>query len=186
MAGGSEIALVLHPQRDPGVVLDEIGRWASSHGSRLLLRAEDAARWSGEVTVVSDAELAARADAVVSLVGDGTMLGALRLVARRPVPVLGVNHGRLGFLVEVTPPALTDALERLAAGEFTGEDHGCLGADAEGAELPTRLAFNAVVLTRHGRTGTVSVDLAVGGLHYGYYRCDAVVVATPNGSTAYN
>src|SRR4051812_26060006 len=121
MAGGSEIALVLHPQRDPGVVLDEIGRWASSHGSRLLLRAEDAARWSGEVTVVSDAELAARADAVVSLGGDGTMLGALRLVARRPVPVLGVNIGSLGFLVEVQPEVLPDALDRLQRSDFTIE-----------------------------------------------------------------
>ena len=149
-------------------------------------RAQDRERLPGAVEVVPDAAFVDGVDGIVSLGGDGTMLGALRLVARRPVPVLGVNHGRLGFLVEVTPPALTDALERLAAGEFTVEHHGCLVADAEGAELTTRLAFNDVVLTRHGRTGTVSVDLAVGGLHYGYYRCDAVVVATPNGSTAYN
>src|SRR4051812_20362950 len=130
MAGGSEIALVLHPQRDPGVVLDEIGRWASSHGSRLLLRPEDAARWSGEVTVVSDAELAARADAVVSLGGDGTMLGALRLVARRPVPVLGVNIGSLGFLVEIQPEELADALDRLERVDFTIEQHSALWVGA--------------------------------------------------------
>src|SRR5262245_34784594 len=104
MGDGPHIGLVLHPTRDPGAVLDTISDWATSHGSRLLMRPEDAARWAGEPTVVSAAELAARADAVVSLGGDGTMLGALRLVARRPVPVLGVNLGSVGFLVEVQPP----------------------------------------------------------------------------------
>src|SRR5215211_4404629 len=102
------IALVLHPRRDPGSVLDAIGTWATSHGSRLLMRSADAARWDGECEVVSDAELAEHADAVVSLGGDGTMLGALRLVARRPVPVLGVNIGNLGFLVEVEPSEVPD------------------------------------------------------------------------------
>ena len=120
------IALVLHPRRDPGPVLDAIGAWAASHGSRLLMRPDDAARWDGDATVVSDAELAERADAVVSLGGDGTMLGALRLVARRPVPVLGVNLGNLGFLVEVQPEELPDALDRLERGDFTIEQHSAL------------------------------------------------------------
>src|SRR5690349_13689918 len=115
------IALVLHPRRDPGSVLDAIGAWATSHGSRLLMRSADAARWDGPVEVVGEAELAEQADAVVSLGGDGTMLGALRMVARRPVPVLGVNLGHLGFLVEVQPDELMDALDRLERLDFTIE-----------------------------------------------------------------
>ena len=121
MGGGPEIALVLHPRRDPGAVLDAIGSWAATHGSRLLMRAADAGRWDGDATIVPDAELAERAIAVVSLGGDGTMLGALRLVARRPVPVLGVNLGNVGFLVEVQPDELSDALDRLEQSEFTVE-----------------------------------------------------------------
>jgi NAD+ kinase len=79
VAGGPDIAFVLRPRRDPGPVLDAVGNWAATHGSRLLMRAEDAARaWDGDVAVVSDAELAERAD-VVSPGGDGAMLGALRL-----------------------------------------------------------------------------------------------------------
>ncbi len=61
MAGGRDIALVLHPRRDPGPVREAIGDWASSHGSRLLMRAGDAARWRGDVTVEADPELAERA-----------------------------------------------------------------------------------------------------------------------------
>jgi NAD+ kinase len=181
VAGGPNIALVLHPRRDPGAVLDGIGNWATSHGSRLLVRAEDAARWDGDVTVVSDAELAERADAVVSLGGDGTMLGALRLVARRPVPVLGVNIGSLGFLVEVQPEEVPRALDRLERLDFTIERHSALwlGADDEA------VAFNDLALVRVPGDGVVEATLAVGGQRMGRYRCDGLVISTSIGSTAY-
>jgi NAD+ kinase len=179
--GGPDIALVLHPSRDPGPVLDAIGDWAISHSSRLLMRAEDAARWEGDATVVSDAELAERANAVVALGGDGTMLGALRLVAHRPVPVLGVNIGSLGFLVEVQPEELPDALDRIERGEFTIEQHSglWLGADDEA------VAFNDLALVRVPGDGVVEAALAVGGQRMGRYRCDGLVISTSIGSTAY-
>ena len=184
--GVRSLGLVLHPTRDVTASVTTVCAWAKEHGAPVLGRVQDHGRVPPEVEVVPDAAFVDRVDGIVSLGGDGTMLGALRLVAKRPVPLLGVNHGHLGFLVEVTPPGLEQALERLAAGDFTVEHHGCLVVDAGRADLGPRLAFNDVVLTRPARSGTVSVDLSVGGLHYGYYRCDAVVVATPNGSTAYN
>jgi NAD+ kinase len=181
VAGGPEIALVLHPRRDPGQVLDAIGSWATSHGSRLLMRSADAARWDGDATVVSDAELTERADAVVSLGGDGTMLGALRLVARRPVPVLGVNLGNLGFLVEIQPADLMDALDRLERLDFTIEQHSALwlGADDEA------VAFNDLALVRVPGDGVVEAAVSVGGQRMGRYRCDGLVISTSIGSTAY-
>jgi NAD+ kinase len=180
VGGGPDIGLVLHPRRDPGRVLDDIGSWAISHGSRLLLRTQDAARWDGNVTVVSDAELAARADAVVSLGGDGTMLGALRLVARRPVPVLGVNLGNLGFLVEVQPEELPAALDQLEREDFTIEEHSALWLGGDEA-----VAFNDLALVRVPGDGVVEATLAVGGKRMGRYRCDGLVFSTSIGSTAY-
>lgn len=180
MAGGPEIALVLHPRRDPGAVLDTIGAWARSHGSRLLMREQDGARRDGDATLVSDAELAERADAVLSLGGDGTMLGALRLVARRPVPVLGVNLGNLGFLVEVQPDELPDALDRLERLDFTIEPHS--GLWLNGTEA---VAFNDVALVRVPGDGVVEATIAVGGQRMGRYRCDGLVISTSIGSTAY-
>src|SRR5919107_542396 len=174
------IALVLHPRRDPGAVLDAIGAWASSHGSRLLMRPADAARWDGAVDVVGDTELVDRADAVVSLGGDGTMLGALRLVARRPVPVLGVNLGNLGFLVEVQPPELPHALDRLERGDFTIEEHSGLWLGGDEA-----VAFNDLAFVRVPGDGVVEATLAVGGQQMGRYRCDGLVISTSIGSTAY-
>ena len=180
MAGGPQIALVLHPRRDPGPVLDKIGDWATTHCSRLLMRAADAARWDGGAMAVSDAELAERADAVVSLGGDGTMLGALRLVARRPVPVLGVNLGNLGFLVEVQPEELHDALDRLERSDFTIERHSALWLGGEEA-----VAFNDLALVRVPGDGVVEATIAVGGQRMGRYRCDGLVISTAIGSTAY-
>jgi NAD+ kinase len=182
VGGGPDIALVLHPERDPGAVLDAIGTWATSHGSRLLIRTQDAARWDGDVTVVSDAELTERASAVVSLGGDGTMLGALRLVAHRPVPVLGVNLGSLGFLVEIEPEELPDALDRLERSDFTIEEHNALWL-GEGAD--EAVAFNDLALVRVPGDGVVEATLAVGGQRMGRYRCDGLVISTSIGSTAY-
>src|SRR3954468_14660510 len=179
---GPEIALVLHPRRDPGLVLDAIEAWAATHGSRLLLREQDAARWDGDVTVVSDAELIARADAVLSLGGDGTMLGALRLVAPRPVPVLGVNLGHLGFLVEVQPEELPDALDRLERSDFTIEQHSALWLGADGNEA---VAFNDLAFVRVPGDGVVEATLAIGGQRMGRYRCDGLVISTSIGSTAH-
>ena len=180
MGNASDIALVLHPSRDPGHVLDAIGAWAEAHGSRLMMRPADAARWDGEVSVVTDAELAERAHAVLALGGDGTMLGALRLVARRPVPVLGVNIGSLGFLVEVQPEELPEALDRLDRNDFTIEEHNALWlGDSEA------VAFNDLALVRVPGDGVVEASLSVGGQRMGRYRCDGLVLSTSIGSTAY-
>jgi len=180
MGGGPDIAIVLHPSRDAGPVLDVIGGWMTAHGNRLLMRAADAERWNGDAVVVSDAELAERAGAVVALGGDGTMLGALRLVARRPVPVLGVNIGSLGFLVEVQPDELPAALDRLAREDFTIEQHSALWLGGDEA-----VAFNDLALVRVPGDGVVEATIAVGGQRMGRYRCDGLVISTSMGSTAY-
>jgi hypothetical protein len=90
----------------------------------VIVDERDAARVPDAVEPVSEAQPVAQADALISLGGDGTMLGALRLVAGRPVPILGANLGSLGFLVEVQPHELDAALDRLDTGDYTIEEHG--------------------------------------------------------------
>jgi NAD+ kinase len=180
------VGLVLHPSKPVSSSVEAILARAADEPIQVLARESDRARVPAGVEIVPDDEFVARVEAIVSLGGDGTMLGAMRLMVDRPVPVLGVNHGNLGFLVEVSPAELPAALKQVAAGEFTVELHPCLEIDAEGAALTTSHGFNDVVLSRPGRTGAISVDLTVNDVHYGYYRGDAVIVATPTGSTAYN
>lgn len=188
------LGLVVHPSKPTGDSIATLARWTSAHGVRLVAREQDRQRigavvssraGAAAVDVVADAEFTAVVDGVVALGGDGTMLGAMRLVVGRPVPVLGVNHGNLGFLVEVSPSELEASLAQLVSGDFTVEARSCLAAGA-GVPLATRFGFNDVVLARLGRTGAVSVDLTVNDQQYGYYKADALVVSTSSGSTAYN
>ncbi|MGI5240787.1 NAD(+)/NADH kinase [Dactylosporangium sp. CA-139066] len=182
------LGLVMHPRKAVGdsvaTILDSVATILDAGRDqpiRVVVREPDRERVPGGVEVVDEAAFVREVDGLIALGGDGTMLGAMRLVVERPVPVLGVNHGNLGFLVEVAPGELPAALQRLAEGDFTIERHACLETDAE-----PRFGFNDVVLARGSCTGAVSVDLWVNDVRYGYYRADAVVVATPTGSTAYN
>jgi NAD+ kinase len=93
----------------------------------------------------------------------------------------------VGFLVEIEPPELEGALERLSAGDYQLEPHHALEARLFWSGARTDyLAFNDLTIVRRPGAGQVSADLSVGGLGYGYYRADAIVAATPAGSTAYN
>jgi NAD+ kinase len=175
------IGLVLHPVKPVDKSLETILAFARGRPCRVLARESDRGRVPAGVEIVPEERFVREADGVIALGGDGTMLGAMRLFAERPAPVLGVNHGNLGFLVEVSPPELPAALEKMASGDFTVEQYSCLELTTD----RTHYAFNDVVLSRPGR-GAVSIDLEVNSLQYGYYRSDAVIVSTPTGSTAYN
>jgi len=177
------VGLVLHPRSDPTPVVEKLTSWASSHGKRVIVDARDAARVPDTVDPVSEAQLVEQADVLVSLGGDGTMLGALRLVAHRPVPVLGVNLGHLGFLVEIEPQELDAALDRLDMGDYTIEEHSA-AVLTDGSD--ESVAFNDVALASVPGEGAVQALLTVAGRASGRYRCDALVVATPIGSTAYS
>jgi NAD+ kinase len=135
------------------------------------------------VEPVSAAQLVDQADALISLGGDGTMLGALRLVAGNPVPVLGVNLGHLGFLVEVEPHEVDAALDRLDTGDYTIEEH---SAAVLRKGFDESVAFNDIALASVPGEGAVQALLSVNGRPSGRYRCDALVMATPIGSTAYS
>ena len=175
--------LVLHPRADPTPVAEKLTSWARSHGKEIIGDARDAERLPDGVEPVSEKQLVAEAEALISLGGDGTMLGALRLVAARPVPVLGVNLGSLGFLVEVEPHELDGALDRLERGDFTIEEHSAAVLADGGDEV---VAFNDIALGSVPGEGAVDASLTVMGRASGRYRCDALVIATPIGSTAYS
>lgn len=177
------IGLVLHPTHDPMPAAEKIVDWAQSHGAEVLVDAKDAARCPDGVRGVASDQLAESADALVSIGGDGTMLGALRLVAQRPVPVLGVNLGAVGYLIEVQPDELDAALDRIESGDFTIEEHAAAVLSDGGEQW---VAFNDIALARVPGEGPVQAALSVAGRPAGRYRCDALIIATPIGSSAYS
>jgi NAD+ kinase len=174
--------MVLHPRRDHAEATAMIVEWAGRHGAEVVGLAAEVDRIGGSVRTVDDAELA-KCDLLVSLGGDGTMLRTLRLSQPTGVPVLGFNLGRLGFLAEIDVPALPTALAEVDAGRFTVETRTAVQVEFGGT---TSFAFNDVALVRHPGHPVAAVELRVERQPFVRYAADAVVVATPTGSTAYS
>ena len=127
-------------------------------------------------------------DFVLSLGGDGTMLRTVDLVAREGVPVLGVNLGQLGFLTEVEPPQLEEALRRTLAGGCQIVERMVLSVvvDSDGGAAGKWLALNEAVLEKCSSGHLVRLAVSINGKFFTTYAADGVIVATPTGSTAYN
>ncbi len=158
-------------------------KWASERKVTVLGVEGEADRIPTQVDDVPQDELAKRADLMVSLGGDGTMLRAMRMSAGPRPPVLGVNVGKLGFLAEVDPPEVADALCAIDEHRFTVEARSAVCAEFQDQR---HLAFNDVDLARiPGLSSAAVVELTVEGHPFVRYAADALIVATPTGSTAY-
>jgi NAD+ kinase len=137
--------------------------------------------------VAARREVADTADVLVVLGGDGTLLAAAHLV-HRPVPVLGVNFGSLGFLTEITMPELYPTLEGVLRGEYRYEERSMLRTRVEQRDAPevTDDVLNDVVVTKAALSRIIELDVAVDGLFVSAFRADGLIVSSPTGSTAYN
>lgn len=124
-----------------------------------------------------------QADLLIALGGDGTVLRAAQEAVRLDVPLLGVNLGNTGFLAEVEPEALEDALTRLTAGDWREERRSLLEVTLGDTQY---LALNDAVLTRGGYARLIRLTISVDGSWAEDYRADGLIVATPTGSTGYS
>jgi NAD+ kinase len=177
------VGMVLHPARDSAEAVEAVLGWAKRKGGQVLGLASEIDRLNCAAIGVTAAELARRSELLVSLGGDGTMLRTLRLADRQRAPVLGVNLGKLGFLAEVDVPELPGALSAIDEKEFTIEPR--LAVDAVLGDQVVS-AFNDVALVRYPGQATAAVGVRAAGHPFVSYAADAVVVATPTGSTAYS
>jgi NAD+ kinase len=128
-------------------------------------------------------------DLLITCGGDGTVLRAARAVIPHPVVLLGVNLGRVGFLTEITPEALTPRIEEIAAGAGRIETRAMIETATMrgGEELHDRFdALNDVVIGRRAIGRTVQFSVRTDDTNIGNYRADGVIVATATGSTAYS
>ena len=167
----------------PGV-LNGIRETATRHGVTLCSEPDLAHLWDASVVDLATAPM----DALVTLGGDGTLLRGARGIAGRPVPILGVNLGRVGFLTVATRENALPAIEALFNGHFEIEQRQAIdsrirsGADVR--ELPR--ALNDIVIHKSGVARIIRLDIRVNGESIGPYSADGVIVATPTGSTAYS
>jgi NAD+ kinase len=185
------VALILNRNRPRAATLArEAAAWLSAHDHDVRIPQSDAEAVGLSEYACDDEKLAPGLDLAVSMGGDGTVLRSVHLVARHGIPVLGVNLGHLGYLADVEPDALTEALAQFAEGRYSVEERMMLAVrvDRDG-EGPSRgemhLALNEAVVEKPTAGQVAHVAVTVDGRSLNNYRADGVIVATPTGSTAY-
>lgn len=155
--------------------------------------ASEADGWGGlpdvaDLEVRETDDFAKGLDAVVVLGGDGTFLRAAYLARDAGVPLLGVNLGRLGFLAEVERGDVEVAVARLAAGDYRIEERMTLQVevlDDTGKAVASSWALNEVSIERAVPQRLIVLDVSVGETPFAQVPADALICATPTGSTAY-
>jgi NAD+ kinase len=201
------VALLVNPSNDDAAKLaEEVGGWLAARGHRvrsLLLEPPDRVEEDGTKATLASVTLS-DVDLAVSLGGDGTFLRMIPLAHRAAVPILGVNFGRLGYLLQVHPPDVEAALDRALSGDVVLEERAVVIVSSHGGHVPvdesdpslTRangpagpaewLALNELVVERTFPGHTVRLTTEIDGQPFLNYVADGVLVATPTGSTAYN
>ncbi|MFA5489844.1 MAG: NAD kinase [Candidimonas sp.] len=160
-----------------------------SAGRKVLIESETARNTRiTELPSANYVDIGKQADLAVIMGGDGTMLGAARELADAKVPLIGINHGRLGFITDIPLHSATDALTRVLNGHFNIEERVLLEGRVvrDGQTMFSGLALNDVVLNRAGRGGMIEVRVELDGAFMHSQRSDGLIIATPTGSTAYS
>lgn len=138
--------------------------------------------------VMSHARLGEACDLLIVIGGDGSLLGAARMLARYYVPVLGINRGRLGFLTDILPDEIEERVGAVLAGEYRLEKRFLLNAvvQRDGEKIGRAEALNDVVVNSGTSAKMMEFDLYIDGEFVYHQRSDGLIVSTPTGSTAYS
>jgi len=160
---------------------------------RVLLSDDTPGGPTGARPTVTRVALAAQCQLVIVIGGDGTLLSAARCLAPSKVPILGINQGRLGFLVEVRPEDIEAAVAEALTGQCPIEERALLSVcvrRGDGSQTPPQLAVNDVVLRNLAAIRMLEFETwledADGQWEFiSRHRADGLIVSTPTGSTAY-
>ena len=152
---------------------------ALDHTSAILL---------GEQGGYQNLQLASKADVLLVLGGDGTMLNAARIAGERSIPILGVNMGGLGFLTEVRLENLYPSLERVFANDFVLDERLMLRTHIHrhGETVSQGVVLNDVVISKGTLARMIELRIAIQGRFVTNLRSDGLIVSSPTGSTAYS
>jgi NAD+ kinase len=164
------------------------GRGITVAGGPRLQRERIEADTGCAVESLSHEELVSAADLLVVLGGDGTMIGAARMVGDAETPVLGVNFGTLGYLADFTVEDMIPALELVLAGDYTIDRRLMLAATVErgGERLMRDRVLNDVVISKSALARIIEIETHVDKKFVNRFRADGLIISTPTGSTAYN
>jgi NAD+ kinase len=182
------IGLIAHTGK-PGVaelihaVLEEFARFSMS----ILIEKETAAL-AGRKSDGSVQQLAAKADLLVVLGGDGTILNVAGQLGEGIKPIFGINVGSLGFLTCSSSPAYREAVEGIAQGKITFSDRTLIEVTIKNSHQgrAPMIGLNDAVFSRGELSRLIRLRARVNGEPLTEFNADGLIVATPTGSTAYS
>lgn len=183
------IGLVVRPGIKKALsAADEVLQWAKRNEHQVVLEARSANIFGGSVQGMTPEKLIAAADPIITLGGDGTLIGIARHVGEHRPVIIGVNFGNLGFLTEITPDELIPTLESFFAGKAHYAERSMLWAEVyrDGQCTFSSQAVNDAIVQKGSRDRLLDIDLAVNEEDVMRMRGDGLIMATPTGSTAYS
>jgi NAD+ kinase len=186
-----KLGILANPEKysikDP---LKQVLNWCDKHGHTVYLSSAfadsvDGVSFNSTVSLKSsEKECVVESDFIIAIGGDGTMLHAARYVKHSKAPVLGINTGRLGFMANVQPNQISEALNDLAEGRFEVEERAMLHATTKDGDQFN--ALNEFLFTKKDTSSMVSLRAEYDGTLLNRFWADGLLISTPTGSTAYN
>ena len=138
-------------------------------------------------TFDSHQDLASKADILLSLGGDGTLLDTISFVRDSQIPVIGINFGRLGFLASINKAEISAAITALINGEYTIDQRSLLNLESKiGLFGEENFALNDITIHRRDNSAMMIIHAYLNGEFLNSYWADGLIIATPTGSTAYS
>jgi len=165
----------------------EIAGWLCARGMKVLVEKE-VAETAGCADYVLRDEIPSRADLLIVLGGDGTLLSVARLSRVESIPVLGINLGGLGFLTEISKEETFPVLEKIIAGDFETEQRLMLRATIyrQGEIIGESTVLNDIVINKGVLARIIDLETYIDGAYLTTFKSDGLILATPTGSTAYS
>ncbi len=168
--------------------LEGIAQFLESQGCEVAIgKSANDRQVCGHRPVLGIEEIGERCDLGLVVGGDGTMLGIGRQLARYDIPLIGINHGRLGFITDIPLENYQATLTPMLAGECEEDRRSLMRAQVMRGEqcVFDALAMNDVVVNRGATSGMVELRVSVGRRLIAIQRADGLIIAAPTGSTAY-
>lgn len=171
-----------------GTTLLALSRILIARGCKVYLERETSRKMQEhDLEVITRHEIGKRCDLAVTVGGDGTLLDAARGLVNFDVPLLGINLGRLGFLVDISPNEMEERLHEILDGDFEEEHRILLNTQIEHGDKPASEsdAFNDVVVHKWEVARMIETETYINGKFLNSMRSDGLILSTPTGSTAY-
>jgi NAD+ kinase len=168
-------------------VAGELLRWMRMRGITPLVE-EKLSRYLEWEDGIEGSDIPARADLIVVLGGDGTLISVARLIGEQCVPILGVNLGSLGFLTEIPVGGLFPTLEAFLCGDYQYSERMRLSISVcrDGREIGSYEALNDAVINKGAPAKIINLDASVDGSFLATFKADGLIISSPTGSTGYS